>query len=129
MGKMSNLRPFSISDGWVCSTHQPHNFCTQTPRAEQYFEKNNPEKWKKRIPFFPDIAVENGPFEDLVPNGSRKKKTSKKTLDHKTRHILGWIDLTRSFPTSRPQELKDRKKNMTTFHTPNFSPTALAMGS
>jgi len=80
----------------VCSTHQPHNFCTQTPRAEQYFE-NKPEKWKKGIPFFPDIAVENGPFEDLVPNGSRKKKHPKGLRTTKPAHF-GWIDLTRSFP-------------------------------
>lgn len=94
---------------WVGVQHPPTTqFLHPNTKGWTILWKNKPEKWKKRIPFFPDIAVENGPFEDLVPNGSRKKKTSKKTLDHKTRHILGWIDLTRSFPSSRPQELFDR---------------------
>ena len=56
------------------------------------------------------------------------KKTSKKTLDHKTRHILGWIDLTRSFPTSRPQELKDRKKNHDNVSHAKFFPNSFSYG-
>lgn len=64
---------------WVGVQHPPTTqFLHPNTKGWTILWKNKPKKWKKRIPFFPDIAVENGPFEDLVPNGSRKKKHPKR---------------------------------------------------